>query len=161
MRSGLVAKVNAAFLILILPFFIRMWIEAVVWRIQRGPQMLGFSLIHAGAGIFTIPIMAGFLALFLYWIFVGVVVVLWLIPAVRRKMAGTLWVVLGGAATWAFDTVADYLQRELPFAVICLGALVLSALLGSFVLLAVLSLRKPRNVAGPDPDQPFPPPVRI
>ena len=161
MRSSLVAKANGAFLLLILPFYIRMWIEAVVWRIQRGPQMLGFSLIHAGAGIFTIPIMVGFLGMFLYWLFVAAVVVLWLFPSVRRKMQGTLWVVLGGAATWAFNSLSEFLQRELPALVVYLGALVLTALLGSLVLLAILSLRKPRNLAEADPDQSFPPRVRV
>jgi hypothetical protein len=43
-------RVNAIFLLLVTPIVVRFWVEAVVWRLERGRQMLGFSLIHGGAG---------------------------------------------------------------------------------------------------------------
>ena len=140
------AKVNAVFLLLVLPFFLRLWIEAVVWRIERGPQMLGFSLIHGGAGTFTAPIVLSYLSMFLYWMFVAAVALMWLFPSVRKQMAGTKLIIFGGTSTFAFVVVAEYMQTELPVAVLYLGALALSALACLFLWLSFLSFREPENV---------------
>jgi hypothetical protein len=48
--SGDVRKTNGVFLLILSPVMVRLWYEAVVWRIQSGPQMLGFQVLHLAAG---------------------------------------------------------------------------------------------------------------
>ena len=141
MPRGRVATANAAFLLLALPFFLRLWVEAVAWRLERGPQMLGFSLAHGGAGALTVPLLISLLATFAYWLFVAVVGVLWLFPAVRARMVGTVLVLLGGIGTFGFQALATYMQNDLPTGVLYAGAVALSALLVFLVAVTVASFR--------------------
>ena len=48
--SGDVRKANAIFLLVLAPILVRLWYEAVVWRLEQGPQMLGFQVMHLAAG---------------------------------------------------------------------------------------------------------------
>lgn len=140
-------KANAVFLFLSLPFFLRIWVEAVLWRFDTGPQMLGFSFMHGGAGLFTIPIAFSLIATSAYWLFVVVVALLWLIPPARKEMTGTKLVILGGAATLASSVLASLLQLPLSQPTLYLGAALLSALMGASVWLAILSLKQAKRVA--------------
>ena len=141
MPRGRVATANAAFLVLALPFLLRMWVEAVAWRLERGPQMLGFSLAHGGAGALTVPLLISLLATLVYWSFVAVVGALWLFPAVRARMVGTVLVLLGGIGTFGFQALATYMQNDLPTGVLYAGAVALSALLVFLVAVTVASFR--------------------
>ena len=126
--SGDLGRVNAIFLLLVTPIVVRFWVEAVVWRLQRGPQMLGFSMIHGGAGWMTIPLILSFTATFVYQLWVVVVIVLWAFPGSRRKMTKPQRVVLGGASLFVFFEIADFLQREMSTGLVLMGAAGMTAL---------------------------------
>jgi hypothetical protein len=142
MRLGSVAKTNAGLLLLTLPFLLRLWVEAVAWRLERGPQMIGFSLVHGGAGVLTVPLLMSLLAQLVYWLFVAVVAVLWLVPPVRARMDGTGLALLGGIGTFGFQALATFMQNDLPTGVLYAGAAALSALLVFLVAVIVASLRR-------------------
>ena len=142
MRFGSVARTNAGFLLLTLPFLVRLWVEAVAWRLERGPQMIGFSLAHGGVGVFTVPLLLSLFASLMYWLFVAVVAVLWFVPSVRARMDGALLVVLGGVGTFGFQALATFMQNELPIAVLYAGAVALSALFVFLVAVTVSSFRR-------------------
>jgi hypothetical protein len=129
-------------LLLALPFLLRLWVEAVAWRLERGPQLLGFSLAHGGAGVLTVPLLISLLAHFVYWVFVAVVGVLWLLPALRVRMAGTVLVLLGGIGTFGFQVLATYMQNDLSSSVLYAGAVGLSALLVFLVAVTIVSFRR-------------------
>jgi hypothetical protein len=139
MPRGRVTTANAALLLLALPFLLRVWVEAVAWRLERGPQMLAFSLAHGGAGVLTVPLLISLLANFVYWLFVAVVGVLSLFPNVRVRMAGTVLVLLGGIGTFVFQALATYMQNDLPTGVLYTAAVALSVLLVFLVALTVVS----------------------
>ena len=141
MRLGSVAKTNAGLLLLTLPLLVRLWVEAVAWRLDRGPQMIGFSLAHGGAGVLTVPLLISLLATLVYWLFVAVVAVLWLVPSVRARMDGIVFVLVGGIGTFGFQALATVMQNDLPVGVLYAGAIVLSALLLFLVAVTVASFR--------------------
>ncbi len=142
MPRGKVTTANAALLLLALPFLLRLWVEAVAWRLERGPQMLGFSLAHGGAGALTVPLLISLLANFVYWLFVAVVGVLWLFPTVRARLAGTALVLLGGTGTFGFQALATYMQNDLPTGVLYTGAVALSVLFVFLLAVTVVSFRR-------------------
>jgi hypothetical protein len=142
MRLGSVAKTNAGLLLLTLPFLLRLWVEAVAWRLERGPQMIGFSLAHGGAGVLTVPLLISLLANLVYWLFVVIVVVLWLVPPVRARMDGVGLALLGGIGTFGFQALATLMQNDLPTVVLYAGAVAMSVLLVSLVAVIVASLRR-------------------
>jgi hypothetical protein len=126
--SGNLGRVNAIFLLLVTPIVVRFWIEAVVWRLERGRQMLGFSLIHGGAGWMTVPLLLSFAVIWIYALWVIVVIVLWAFPGPRRKMANPQRAVLGGVSVFLFFEIADFLQREISMGVVLIGAAAMTAL---------------------------------
>jgi hypothetical protein len=91
--------------------------------------MIGFSLVHGGAGVLTVPLLMSLLATLVYWLFVAVVAVLWLVPSVRVRMDGIVFVLLGGIGTFGFQALAAFMQNDLPIGVLYAGAVALSALL--------------------------------
>jgi hypothetical protein len=119
-------RTNAIFLVLLAPIVVRFWVEAVVWRLARGPQMLGFSLAHGGAGWMTLPLILSFLTIGIYAVWVVIVLVLWAIPQSRRKFAKAHRVALGGASLFAFLATADFLQADMSTAIVLLGAAAMS-----------------------------------
>ena len=126
-RSKNLTRVNAILLLLVAPIVARFWVEAVVWRLERGPQMLGFSLAHGGAGWMTLPLILSFLAIWIYAAWVVVAMVLWAIPRSRRRIAKPQRVVLGGVSLYAFLEIADFLQADMSTAIVLLGAAAMSA----------------------------------
>jgi hypothetical protein len=124
--SKSLTRVNAILLLLVAPIVVRFWVEAVVWRLQRGPQMLGFSLAHGGAGWMTLPLILSFLTIWIYAAWVVIVVVLWAIPLFRGKIAKPHRVVLGGASLFAFLEIADFLQADMSTALVLMGAAAMS-----------------------------------
>jgi hypothetical protein len=120
--SKSLTRVNAIFLLLLAPIVVRFWVEAVVWRLARGPQMLGFSLAHGGAGWMTLPLLLSFFTIGIYAVWVVIVIVLWAIPRSRRKFAKPHHVVLGGVSLFAFLEIADFLQADMSPAIVLLGA---------------------------------------
>jgi hypothetical protein len=142
MRIGSVARTNAGLLLLTLPFLARLWVEAVAWRLERGPQMIGFSLAHGGAGAFTVPVLISLLATLVYGLFVAVVALLWLIPPMRARMDGTVFVLLGGIGTFGFQALAALMQNDLPVSLLYAGAAALSALFVLLVAVMVASFRR-------------------
>lgn len=141
MARGKVAMVNGAFLLLTLPFLLRLWVEAVLWRIDRGPQMLGFSLMHGSAGVLTVPLVISWLAIYAYWLFVVAVLMLWIVPALRGRMVGISLVLLGGVGTVGIQALAAYMQSDLPIGALYTGGFLLSALVVFLVIVAIASLR--------------------
>jgi hypothetical protein len=119
-------RVNAIFLLVLAPIVVRFWVEAVVWRLERGPQMLGFSLAHGGAGWMTLPLILSFLSIGIYAAWVVIVIVLWAIPLSRGKIAKAHRVLLGGVSLFAFLEVADFLQADISTAMVLLGAAAMS-----------------------------------
>ena len=124
-------RVNAILLLLVAPIVVRFWVEAVVWRLERGPQMLGFSLAHGGAGWMTLPLILSFLAIWIYAVWVVIAVVLWAIPRSRPRIAKPHRVVLGGVSLIAFFGIADFLQADMSIAIVLLGAAAMSAFVGA------------------------------
>jgi hypothetical protein len=125
-RSKALTRINAIFLLLLAPIVVRFWVEAVIWRLARGPQMLGFSLAHAGAGWMTLPLILSFLTIGIYAVWVVIVLVLWAIPRFRGKFAQPHRVVLGGVSLFAFFGIADFLQADMSTALVLLGAAAMS-----------------------------------
>lgn len=142
MRLGSVVTTNGGLLLLTLPFLARLWVEAVAWRLERGPQMIGFSLAHGGAGVFTVPLVISLLATLVYWLFVVVVALLWLVPPARARMEGIVLVLLGGIGTFGFQALAALMQNDLPSSVLYAGAVVLSATFVLLVAVTVASFRR-------------------
>jgi uncharacterized protein with PQ loop repeat len=141
MPRSRVATINAAFLLLTLPFLLRLWFEAVVLRIDSGPQMLGFSLVHGGAGALTIPLMISWVATYIYWLFVIAVAALWLFPTVRARIVGTPHILLGGVGTLAVQALALYMQSDLPTFLLYAVAFLLSVIVMLLAVVAAASLR--------------------
>lgn len=126
--SKSLTRVNAILLLLLAPIVVRFWVEAVIWRLERGPQMLGFSLAHGGAGWMTLPLILSFLTIWIYAVWVVIVIVLWAIPQSRGKIAKPHRVVLGGVSLFAFLAIADFLQADMSTAIVLLGAAAMSTL---------------------------------
>jgi hypothetical protein len=129
--SESLTRVNAIFLLLLAPIVVRFWVEAVIWRLARGPQMLGFSLAHAGAGWMTLPLILSFLTIGIYAVWVVIVTVLWAIPRSRGKFAKAHRVVLGGVSLFAFLGIAESLQAPMSTALVLLGAAAMSTFVGA------------------------------
>ena len=125
--SKSLTRVNAILLLLLAPIVVRFWVEAVIWRLERGPQMLGFSLAHGGAGWMTLPLILSFLTIWIYGVWVVIVIVLWAIPPSRGKIPKPHRVVLGGVSLFAFLAIADFLQADMSTALVLLGAAAMSA----------------------------------
>ena len=125
-RSESLTRVNAILLLLLAPIVVRFWVEAVIWRLARGPQMLGFSLAHGGAGWMTLPLILSFFTIGIYAAWVVIVIVLWAIPPFRGKIAKPHRVVLGGVSLFAFLAIADFLQADMSTAIVLMGAAALS-----------------------------------
>ena len=140
-RSKL-ALINGLFLVVSAPMLVRLWVEAVLWRIERGPQMLAFSLMHGGAGALTVPLVVSLVTLYVYGLFALVIAVAWLIPSVRARITGIGSVLLGVVGASAFQALAILLQRELPTSLLYVGAIVLSAVLVFLFVVAVNSFRE-------------------
>ena len=117
---------NGVLLMLVVPIVLRLWTEAVVWRFENGLQMLLFSMMHGGAGWLTIPLFLSFLAIYVYALWVVVVVLLWVIPASRRRIAKAQLVVLSGAALAGFVVLAGFLQQDTPKPYLFAGAVAMS-----------------------------------
>jgi hypothetical protein len=124
--SKSLTRVNAILLLLLAPIVVRFWVEAVIWRLERGPQMLGFSLAHGGAGWMTLPLILSFLTIWIYAVWVVIVIVLWAIPPSRGKIAKPHRVVLGGVSLFAFLAIADFLQADMSTAIVLMGAAAMS-----------------------------------
>lgn len=135
------ARVNQILLILLAPIVLRFWVEAVVWRLERGPQMLGFSLAHGGAGWMTLPLLLSFLTIWIYGAWVVIVIVLWAMPLSRGKIAKPHRVVLGGVSLLAFLEIADFLQADMSMAIVLIGAAAMTALVCAMGWLLRLELR--------------------
>ena len=129
--SKSLTRVNAILLLVLAPIVVRFWVEAVIWRLERGPQMLGFSLAHGGAGWMTLPLILSFLTIWIYGVWVVIVIVLWAIPPFRGKIAKPHRVVLGGVSLFAFLAIADFLQADMSTAIVLLGAAAMSAFVGA------------------------------
>jgi hypothetical protein len=125
--SKSLTRANAIFLLVLAPIVVRFWIEAVVWRLERGPQMLGFSLAHGGAGWMTLPLILSFLTIWIYAVWVALVIVLWAFRASRGKIAKPHHVALGGVSLFAFLEIADFLQADLSTAIVLMGAAAMGA----------------------------------
>ena len=125
--SRSLTRINAILLLLLTPIVLRFWVEAVIWRLERGPQMLGFSLAHGGAGWMTLPLILSFLTIGIYAVWVVIVIVLWAIPASRGKIAKPHRVVLGGVSVFAFLAIADFLQADMSTTIVLMGAAAMSA----------------------------------
>ena len=121
-------RVNAILLLLLAPIVVRFWVEAVVWRLERGPQMLGFSLAHGGAGWMTLPLILSFLTIWIYAVWVVIVIVLWALPPSRGKIGKPHRVVLGGVSLFAFFAIADFAQADLGTAILGTAAAAMTAL---------------------------------
>lgn len=141
MSRGGIANANGVLLLATLPFLLRIWLEAVVWRIDDGPQMLGFSLMHAGAGAFTVPLLISLLAVVIYLFFALVVAALSIVPSIRARMLGTRWVIFGGLGVFGFEWLAGYLQSDLSAGLLYAGAFVLSAIVLFLLIVAAVSVR--------------------
>ena len=126
--SKSLTRVNAILLLLLAPIVVRFWVEAVIWRLERGPQLLGFSLAHGGAGWMTLPLILSFLTIWIYAVWVVIVTVLWAMPQSRGKIAKPHRVVLGGVSLVAFLAIADFLQADMSTAIVLMGAAAMSTL---------------------------------
>jgi hypothetical protein len=132
--SGDVRKENAVFLLVLAPIVLRLWYEAVVWRLEQGPQMLGFQVLHLAAGGAFAPVLApifliSFLAVYAYLLWVIVVVILRFVPKVRRGLSNVHLAVAGALSYLAFGYIAGFLQREdLPREALLAGSFLLTLL---------------------------------
>ncbi len=139
------SRINAILLVLVTPIMVRFWIEGVVWRLERGRQMLGFSLMHAGAGWMTLPLILSFLAIFLYGLWVAAILLLWAIPASRARMARPHHALLGGASVFFFFEIAEFLQRDISNGFVLIGAVGMVALAGVVTWLIYAGVRPARE----------------
>jgi hypothetical protein len=114
--SGDVRKTNAVFLLMLLPIIVRLWYEAVVWRLEQGPQMLGFQVLHLAAGgafaLVVAPILLiSYFVVYVYLLWVLAVVILRFVPRGRRGLANVHQAITGALAYIAFGCVANFLQN--------------------------------------------------
>jgi hypothetical protein len=144
--SASLGRVNAVLLLLVTPFIVRIWVEAVVWRLLRGPQMLGFSLLHGGAGWMTLPLVLSFLTIYVYALWVVFIIVLWTIPASRKRITKPQLVVLGGGSVVVFFLIADFLQRVMNLGLVFAGAAAMTAIVCLIVWLIYAGFRSHRRV---------------
>jgi len=148
--SGDVRKANAVFLLVLTPIVLRLWYEAVVWRLEQGPQMLGFQVMHLAAGGPYAPVLApvllvSFFAIHIYFLWVLALVVLRFIPRARRGLTNVRLAVAGVFSYLAFAYVADFLQADDLSQVFVLGgALVLTLVVFVFAGLIYYGLRRVR-----------------
>jgi len=140
---GDLRRTNAVFVLCAVPLLVRVWIEAVGWRLSRGPQMVGFSLMHGGAGYWTIPLIASLLAIQIYMLWAAAVAIRSIHPVWRSEASGKRLIALGLASIWLYLYVGDSMQVELPPALLYLGALGMTVLLLGLVWLFVRSLLVP------------------
>jgi predicted secreted protein len=115
--SGDIRKANAVFLLVLAPIILRLWYEAVVWRLEQGPQMLGFQVLHLSAGGAYAPVLApvflfSFLAIYLYLLWVLVLVVMQFIKRAHPGPSNVRLAVVGALSFIAFAYAADYLQTD-------------------------------------------------
>jgi hypothetical protein len=148
--SGNIKSTNAVFLLALLPIMLRLWIEAVVWRLERGPQMIFFSLMHGDAGLLTPVLIASLLAIYVYWLWVAVIIVRWLIPKFRSTIHGVAAAFVGGVTVFAFFETGTFLQTRLAdtalYATVALMSLLGLVALG-LITVGVRDLRKKTGVA--------------
>jgi hypothetical protein len=136
---GDLTRTNGLFLLCTTPLLVRIWIEAVVWRLYEGPQMLGFQVQHLAAGYWTVPLFASLLVYWLYQLW-AVIVGLSALPSSRRaSTSGKRFIALGFGATFLFFFVGDLMQSEIPRTAIYAGAAVMIGLFLFVVWLAVLA----------------------
>jgi hypothetical protein len=91
--------------------------------------MVGFSLIHGGAGYWTVPLFASLLAINVYVLWAAAVGIRSISPAWRSAAAGRRFIVVGLAAIWLYLYIGDSMQVELPLPLLYVGAAAMSALL--------------------------------
>jgi hypothetical protein len=143
---GDLTRTNGLFLLCTTPLLVRIWIEAVVWRLRQGPQMVGFQLLHMAAGYWTVPLLLSLLILWLYELWAAVVGVRALVPAWRHLASGKRFIALGVASVFLFFYVGDLIQSELTPAAIYAGAAAMGAL---FLLVLWVALRRSAAPARP------------
>jgi hypothetical protein len=148
--SGDIRKTNAVFLMVLAPIIVRIWYEAVVWRLDQGPQMLGFQVLHLAAGGEFAPVLAplllcSFLAVYVYLFWVIVVVVLRFIPRARRGLSNVHLAGAGALLYVVFGLVADFLQsKDLSRLVLVGAAVLLSAVVFVFGWLIYIGFKGKR-----------------
>ena len=146
--SGNLRTTNAIWLALVMPILLRLWVEAVLWRLQRGPQMLFFSLAHGGAGLLTPVLLLSYLALWIYWLWVAIVTLRWLIPSQRHNVKGILSALTGAITLFAFFELGQRLQSPLDPLPLYAGAAIMTGL-GVVPLALVVSAVFPSNIRFP------------
>ena len=150
--SGDIRKVNAIFLLVISPIIVRIWYEAVVWRLERGPQMLGFEVMHGAAGG---PFAVALAPLLLFSLLAGYVYLLWVIVVAalrlifrRRQIFNVHFAAVGALCYIAFAYMADYLQADgLTHAGLLRGAFLLTMIVLAMAWLIYSGFRKIRGTA--------------
>ena len=141
-------RTNAVLLVFVLPIVLRYWVEAVIWRLSGGPQMLGFSLVHGGAGWLTPVFIGSFIFMYVYFLWVVSVCVRWLIPVFRKRNSAHHVPLLAGAVVYLFFLVASQLQKNLSPAGLAIGAVALSALVLVIVGLIFHGLKSTERGSG-------------
>jgi hypothetical protein len=126
--TGDLRSTNAYFLLVVAPMMPRIWYEAVVWRLQHGPEMLGFQLMHRGgllAAVVSISLFAT--SIYIYWCIL--VSILHLISKSRREIYRIQYCCIGAICVVLFAYIADSLQQsQLTHEAIYAGAGAMAAL---------------------------------
>lgn len=153
--SGDIRKANAIFLLVLTPIVVRIWYEAVVRRLERGPQMLGFEVVHGAAGgalaVILAPLLLfSLLAAYIYLLWVIVVLALRLIPR-QRQFINAHFAAVGALCFIAFGYITDHLQGDsLSHTGLLRGAFVLTVIVLIMAWLVYSGFRKsPRAATAP------------
>ncbi len=115
--TGDIRRANAIFLSMLAPITIRIWYEAVIWRMEQGPQMLGFQVMHLAAGGPYATIVAPVLlfSLMAWYVYAGWIVLIAVLGIVRQesqKPRNLRHAFFGGVLYIAFMLQADALQSQ-------------------------------------------------
>lgn len=137
---GDLKRTNAVFVLCALPLLIRLGHEAIVWRLADGPQMVGFRLMHAGAGKWTVLLFASFFAIQIYMLWSAIVAIRSFFPSWRAAASGKRFILVGLGLIWLYLFTGDYLQVDLPKTAIYAGATAMAILLLCMLGLAATSL---------------------
>lgn len=146
--SGDARRVNATFLLVLAAIILRLWYEAVIWRIEQGPQMLGFQVMHFAAGgdfrtVLAPLLFFSFLAVYAYFLWAIWLGMSWLIPRKRKNLSNAHTAVIGVSCYVGYGATANTLQAEgLSQGVLLSGAALLTVFVFIFGWLIYFGFRK-------------------
>jgi len=119
-------RINAIFIMFLAPIIIRIWWEAVVWRLTQGPQMLGFSMVHGGAGWLSPILIISWISTYVYILYAIVISFLSVVKGINDRLLGKRYILIGALCVVVFAVVTDKLQSQLSKPILYGGIAIVS-----------------------------------